>query len=243
MGTLISSGLHKRMFPAPALNFDLVRNLNSELAMYNISAKGEVINLIATKGYAKKWIVFSHGNASCIYQYQNYINKLHNELNVGCIFYNYPGYGLSSGSANPDSCVDSLAAVVKHLNQDLEVAVSDIILMAHSIGTGVTLEYAYKHTWQRPLVLISPFKSIFSLFLDSVPSSVGVYPSLMYISELECPVKIYHGYKDSLIPIVHGQALVQKMKNKSLVPVWLKEADHNNILELISSASLQDVVR
>jgi len=236
----------KQMFHPPILNNHLVTYVTNipEISSYMID--NDTISILKTpQGITKKWVIFSHGNAANIFQYYDYILKLHKELGVGCIFYDYPGYGLSTGHPTDKSCVKSLKKVVNHMVADYKIQLKDIILMGQSIGTGVVMEYAYKSVWKQPIILVSPYKSIITVATESsqsITQYIDKYPSLKYIQEMTCPIKIFHGTDDNIIPITHGMALHEAMLNDTFNPLWLNGVGHNDIIESIPNSALLEVI-
>jgi alpha-beta hydrolase superfamily lysophospholipase len=104
------------------------------------------------------------------------------------------------------------------------------------LGTGIVVDYAAKHEWLHPIILISPYKSIGTVVFDNPSSSIFVSPvdkfkTLDKLSELKCPVKIFHGKKDDVIDIKHAETIFENLPDQTLEPVWIQNADHNNILE------------
>jgi pimeloyl-ACP methyl ester carboxylesterase len=247
----IDNTLHQLMFMPPDINDNLVSKIQNDpnVILTSIDTKLSDIKIsylkFNVKSNTKKFIVFSHGNAATIFHYYDYAKKLCADLNVGGIFYDYPGYGLSSGIPTDSNCVWALAKVIEHMIVKMKIPIENIILIGQSIGTGVTMQYAYENAWPGPIILISPYKSIITVGTEissCITQYVDKYPSIKYIAELDCPVKIFHGTNDNIIPISHGQALATARKNKAFYPTWLLNIGHNDILENIKIEDLQAVI-
>lgn len=205
----------------------------------------------------KKYIIFSHGNGSDIADMHGYCSMLANQLQAGVLIYDYIGYGLSHDIdddgmpmvGRPDStlpteqgCYDSIEASINYLC-DLKINPADIYLVGHSLGTGITVDYVAKHNWQQPIILISPYKSICKVVLDSSCTSlIDKFTTQSKLDKVVCPVKIFHGINDTLINIKHGKELYNKLINKALEPVWFENTGHNDILEKITIEHYQTVV-
>lgn len=242
--------LHKQMFHPPLVNqnrIDKLKNIQ-DLILYQIpnTKSNDTIGLFRTPfSLSGKWIVFSHGNAATIFDYPNYALKLSNVFNIGCIFYDYPGYGLSTGNPTDFSCVETLDMVITHMVTDLKIQKHNIILIGQSIGTGVIMEYAHQQKWNHPMILISPYKSVITVATETsqcLTQYIDKFPSLKYIKEMKCPIKIFHGTDDTVIPITHGMDLFDAMPNKIFGAVWLDGVGHNNILESINFKHLAEVI-
>jgi pimeloyl-ACP methyl ester carboxylesterase len=182
----------------------------------------------------KKIIIFSHGNACDNFSMFNYLNMLANELGIIVCSYDYPQYGLSSGTLNEKECCKSLEMVIKYY-LDLNY---NITLVAQSIGTGILVDYISKNKWNNTIILISPYMSIPNIAIGSTSIDSCVsnnkYDSINKMKKIKCKVKIFHGEDDKLINIEHAYNLYELLPNKSIKPTWIKNCDHHNILEKIT---------
>lgn len=193
----------------------------------------------------KKWIVFSHGNVADIYKYYLYARHLASETGANCLFYDYPGYGMSDGTPTSTSCVNTLSDVINGMTTSMKISRDDIYLMGQSIGTGVVVKFAYDNNWKNPIILISPYESVLRIFPGFIPYITDIfdkYPSIEYVEKLDCPIKIFHGTSDSVIKISHSFALEKKMKNKTFSLTQLQNIGHNDILENINSIDIVNVL-
>lgn len=197
----------------------------------------------------KQALIYSHGNAENIFFVQPYLEYLAEQFNFITISYDYPGYGLSTGVANEQTCVESLKVTIDFVLTELDVGVQDIFLLGRSLGTGVIIDFAFKYDWRSPIILISPYKSVPRVLVDFpiLDKLVKKYrfQSIEKISELRCPIRIFHGLRDTVIPISHAVALYQKILHKSyvLTPVWIPDADHHNILVKMKPRDLLEVFK
>lgn len=217
----------------------------SRLPNHGYAWKGDcAISYVRFKGInSKKVILFSHGNASDVLAMYNYCEHLANTYGIDCVCYDYIGYGLSTkeGVVNPyeDGCYESIQIMVDHLKGHYD----KIYLMGQSLGTGICVDYASKNEWSTPIILISPYKSLVRVMMDSCMSS-GLdtsFNTYEKISNVTCPVKIIHGDADTLINISHGREIYDKINDKALDPIWVKNAGHNDILEYIKYHDLAPV--
>jgi pimeloyl-ACP methyl ester carboxylesterase len=185
-------------------------------------------------------LVFSHGNASDILSMLPWAEHVAFLSGRFVVLYDYEGYGLSSGSPSESGCYQSLAKVIDYLIKQFRVNKEQMLLMGESLGTGVVVHYAWENKWIKPIVLISPYKTIVSVAIDSfMHTPMDQFESISKISELQCPVKIYHGKKDQLIPVEHARALLSKLPQQYYIaPTYFKNADHDNILSFIHPMEL-----
>ena len=245
----IDNFMNNCMFMPPNVNLDIIPIIGSDphTNLNTIDNNDEKISFYSVNNNynTRKWIVFSHGNAATIFDYYYYAKRLSTVLSVNCIFYDYPGYGFSTGTPTEEACIETLEQIISHMMITMKIPMNDIILIGQSIGTGVTVSYAHKHHWLSPIILISPYKTIVSIITESssfITQYVDKFMSLKNIAEMDCPVKIFHGTKDNVIPISHGKALAAARKNKTFEPVWLDGIGHNDILDNISMKDLAEVI-
>ena len=135
--------------------------------------------------------------------------------------------------------------MISHMIKSMHIQKKNIILIGQSIGTGVAIEFAYKNKWSYPIILISPYKSIITVATEtttSITQWIDKYPSAYYVKYLDCPIKIFHGTSDEIIPISHGEEVFKNIKNKAFEPTWIKNVGHNNILENINNSDILKVI-
>lgn len=245
----IDDKMYSLMFMPPEVN-EYTRDRMAESGILKSIYDIKEFNTISFSQYRSrndnpKWIVFSHGNATDIFGAHEYAQRLHRTLNINCIFYDYPGYGLSIGNPNEKSCTSALESIILYLTNEMSVKRENITLIGQSIGTGIVVSYAHKHKWTNPIMLISPYKSIVRIVANtsySLTQYIDKFPTLKYVTEMDCPIKIFHGTDDRVIGVDHGKEIAGAMKNKTMNPVWLNNIGHNDILGVITESDYLEVV-
>jgi pimeloyl-ACP methyl ester carboxylesterase len=107
----------------------------------------------------------------------------------------------------------------------------------------IVVDYISKYKWTTPTILISPYKSICKVVLDSsLTRPIDKFRSLSKLSSVKCPIKIFHGEADEVINISHGKEIYKNLGNKTFDPVWLAGIGHNNILEAINNDDIIEVL-
>lgn len=246
----LESFINRQIFLPPNYPKKLFGSLDtfrSELVSYHTPC-GMKISAVVVKPelneYPEKYIIFSHGNGTTILDMFPYFKRLANTLNVGVVGYDYIGYGLSEDlEPTEERCYMSMEATIKYVVDKLEITVDKIYLVGQSLGTGVVVDYASKHHWTNPLILISPYKSICKVVLDSCcVAPIDKFQNLNKVQKITCPIKIFHGKDDKLINISHAIYLYRKLRNKSLKPVWFNKTGHNDILGEILPEHYREVL-
>jgi len=153
-------------------------------------------------------VVFFHGNGEIIDYLDDIIAGYHR---LGCSVFlpEYRGYGRSAGKPSEKAiCADAIR-FYDELIQRADVDKSRIVFSGRSLGGGVAAKLA---TQRKPaaLILQSTFKSV-----ASMAWRVGAPPFLVRhpfrtdraVAGLDVPMLIFHGTRDSIIPVRHGRKL------------------------------------
>ncbi|MCB1065177.1 MAG: alpha/beta hydrolase [Verrucomicrobiae bacterium] len=173
-------------------------------------------------------LLWTHGNAEDLGHLGPFF-EIFAEQNVGILAIDYPGYGLSEGKPTEPGCYRAVDLAFRHLTHDLGIAADRIVIVGQSVGSGPAVWLAEKHPEVRGLVLISPFLSAFRV-VTQIPLFPGDrFPNLHRMPEVTCPLLIFHGENDEVIPFTHGKKLfaLHPGPEKAFVP--LPAAGHNDL--------------
>jgi len=181
-----------------------------------------------------KAILFFHGNAGNISFRLYYIEKLY-ELGFSLLFFDYPGFGLSTGIPNEDSCIKCSQEFFKFLlNKNFKS--KDIIFYGESIGGSIAMSIANIYNIKY-LILQSTFTDIKEIikivttfniiFMDNIGFETLENLKLRYkINKLTKKMKtlVIHSNDDELIDTVHAQKLSQYSDK-----LYICSGSHSNI--------------
>jgi pimeloyl-ACP methyl ester carboxylesterase len=182
-------------------------------------------------------IVFSHGNACNIIQLAPELKELAEKTHMSVCAYEYPGY-LNDNPTKASKCCHNLREVIRWLKTAKGYQDSNLILMGHSIGTGPTVQVASEIPSLNRVVLVSPYKSLPKVFLDSALANVlfpwvNMFPIEKIISNVRCPIIFVHGKRDKLIHYHHTEDLYAKRLSESDEVHLIENGDHGNMLEKV----------
>jgi fermentation-respiration switch protein FrsA (DUF1100 family) len=171
-------------------------------------------------------ILYSHGNAedlgNCLYTLQ----ELHAK-GFSVFAYDYEGYGKSNGSPTEDHCYRDIESAYIYLTEKLKVPADKIILYGRSVGSGPSCWLAEKKP-VAGLILESPFVSAFRVLTVIPLVPFDKFNNISRISHINCPLLIFHGNRDIVVPFWHGKKLFEEaIEPKFFCPV--KKAGHNNV--------------
>lgn len=176
-------------------------------------------------------LLYSHGNAEDLAHSEALYEEFH-ASGLGVIAYDYPGYGLSTGTADEPSTQRAIMAVWKHLTAS-GIPPSSIVITGRSVGGGPSVWLA-SQTEPAGLILISPFKSTFTTAFD-LPFPLfprDRFPNLDRIRSFKRPLLVIHGEDDEVIPVSHGRELVDACASADKKFLGIPYARHNDLFEV-----------
>jgi fermentation-respiration switch protein FrsA (DUF1100 family) len=196
------------------------------------------LHLPARKGMPT--LLYSHGNAEDIVQSTIFYEELH-ARGLGVFAYDYPGYGLSTGTPNEDSCQRAILAAWNHLT-DGGVAPPSIIITGRSVGGGPSVWLASR-TKPAGLALISPFRSAFTA---AIPTPFSIFPgdrfpNLERIRGLDLPLLVIHGEDDRVIAVSHGRKLYDASPSQDKKLVLIPNAGHNDLYAVAGDEVIEEL--
>ncbi|MBI3408442.1 MAG: alpha/beta hydrolase [Planctomycetes bacterium] len=132
------------------------------------------------------------------------VKKWHQETGLSVLFFDYPGYGRSSGTPSETSCYQAAETAYNWLVDKQEIAPAEIVVVGRSLGTAVAVELASRRP-HRAIVLVSPFTSIPDVAQTRFPFLPAWlmrnrFDSLSRVGHCTGPTLIVHGTKDAKTP-------------------------------------------
>ncbi len=154
--------------------------------------------------HPKGVVLYFHGNAGSLRSWGT-VAESFVERGYDVLMPDYRGYGKSSGRIASEQMLHDDAAVayqylLPHYPED------QIVVYGRSIGSGIATYLAKSHR-PRMLILETPYfslKEIVRQHYPFVPGGQLKYPlrTDLWIGDVACPVYLFHGTSDDLIP--HG---------------------------------------
>ncbi|HEV8264059.1 MAG TPA: alpha/beta hydrolase [Gemmatimonadales bacterium] len=152
--------------------------------------------------------------------------------NAALLIVDYPGYGASGGRTTEPGLYEAGALAYEAVASRPEVDRQRIYVYGRSLGTAVATRTAADHP-VAGLILESPFTSardmaarhyrILPLFLVRLQLD-----NLTTIRRVRCPVLIFHGTGDRLVPIDMGRRVAQAAQERGPVEfVMIEGSGHN----------------
>jgi fermentation-respiration switch protein FrsA (DUF1100 family) len=164
-------------------------------------------------------VLYMHGNGENLSSCGGVLKRWRDELRMGAMGFDYPGYGHSTGTPSEESCYAAAQASFDWLVREKKVAPQDVVLIGQSLGCAMATELASR---QRCRMLLT--SSAFTSFPDVaqyryfwLPARYLVhlrFDNLAKMGNVKAPVFISHGINDHAIPISQGERLCAAVTNE-----------------------------
>ncbi|MGS2727704.1 alpha/beta hydrolase [Psychroserpens sp. BH13MA-6] len=192
------------------------------------------INAIHFKTQNPKGVIFYlHGNAGDLSRWGT-ITEFFVAKDYDVFVMDYRSYGKSTGPLNEQAFYDDAQFCYNYLLQHYSEA--DVTIYGRSLGTGIATYLASKNQ-PKQLILETPYYSILDVAKHRFPIfPVSVllkykFPSHQYIKNVTCPIAIFHGTADSVVPYSSAEKLHIVAPSESTKFITLEGGSHNNLVE------------
>lgn len=160
------------------------------------------------------WILLFHGNGATVRgrTIQGHIVSLR-QAGFSVLAPDYRGFGRSTGQPSEAGLYEDGTAAYRYLIDSLGVKAERVLLMGHSLGSGVAVELATRYS-AAALVLAGAYTSVPDRGQELYPwIPVGVvagerFANLEKMDKVKIPVLVAHAVGDDLIPFHHGERLL-----------------------------------
>lgn len=155
-------------------------------------------------------VMYFHGNAELI-DYQDSAPAGYHQVGCSVLLPEYRGYGRSGGEPSEEAILEDAIKFYDQLCARPDVDSSRIVFHGRSLGGGFATQLAMKRP-PAALILESTFTSVAEMaYSYGVPAFLAKNPlrTNRVLSYVRCPLLIFHGTQDTIIPIEHGRALHQ----------------------------------
>ncbi|MFK8029710.1 MAG: alpha/beta hydrolase [Gammaproteobacteria bacterium] len=159
-------------------------------------------------------LIYTHGNAAAAFWHIEHMTTLR-EAGFYVLLLEYPGYVGAPGKPSLRSIERSALEAYDSVTARAEIDATKVIAYGRSIGGGA----ATLITTQRPLAALaleSTFTSLSALVAEKrMPFFLlrDRFDNAKVVRELSIPVFLFHGSKDTIIPIHHSERLSELAKN------------------------------
>ncbi|WP_211316365.1 alpha/beta fold hydrolase [Niabella yanshanensis] len=198
------------------------------------SSDGALLNaLYFTVPDPKGAILYFHGNKGSLRRW-GVIASAFTKYGYNVLVMDYRGYGKSTGDMSELSLQNDARFFYKELQQQFPE--DQIIVYGRSLGTHFAALVASENKPQR-LILESPFTSIMDVAQARFPILPVKYflkfpfNSSQCIEKLSCPLTIFHGTADKVVPYRLGRQLFEQAAGTNKALITINAGAHNNLAE------------
>ena len=191
----------------------------------------------------KPVILFFHGNAGSM-NGRGYKARPFLDAGYGFLFGEYRGFGGNPGAPSEPGLVADSDAWLNFLTRTEAVPPERIVLFGESLGTGIAIRLAARHSDIAALILESPYTSMAALARRTYP----IFPvsllmrnrfdSMEWVGGVRAPTLILHGTNDAVVPYAMGQAVYDALQ----APKAFAKYPGGSHIDLFHRGGAQDIM-
>jgi len=183
-------------------------------------------------------ILYSHGNGEDLSTVRYKLRDFQ-QRGFAVIGYDYQGYGASTGKPSVKGTYRNIETVYRFLTESEKIPPEKIIVMGYSVGSGPSCWLA-SHFPVGGLILEAPFASIFQVVFPFANLPGDRFPNHKHIRQCQVPILIFHGEKDSVIPVRNSKKLFEAaLEPKKLI--LIPKAGHFDIEDHLGEQYWQEI--
>lgn len=201
---------------------------------YLTAKDGAKLNAVHIKQDSAKGVVlYFHGNSGNVSNLGHVANLL-TRKGYDAFLIDYRTYGKSTGALSEAALKKDAQLFYNHALTKYDE--DEVVLYGRSFGTGIAAGLAAANA-PRKLILESPFYSAVSLGKHRFPIlPVGWlsnyrFPSHEYLQEVTCPIYIFHGTEDTVIPYKYARQLFEAIPDGKEKKMFTIEGGEHNYLQ------------
>ena len=163
-------------------------------------------------------VIFAHGNGELIDFWPQELSRF-NEMGMGLLLVEYPGYGRSEGKPSEDSISETFLMAYDLISKRNDVDPERVILLGRSLGGGAVCAIAANRP-SAAMILMSSFTSVKAFAPRYLAPKFLVrdpFDNLSVVKSYPNPILIIHGNRDEVIPYSHGRKLYQAAKSAKMI--------------------------
>lgn len=210
------------------------------------TAENVSINAIHFKTENPKGVIlYFHGNAGDLSRW-GIVGEHFVSLNYDVLIMDYRTYGKSKGKLSEQGFYEDADYCYNYLLKSYSE--DDIIVYGRSLGTGIATYLSSKHH-PKQLILETPYYSILDVAKHRFPifpvKTLLKYefPSHEFIKTVNCPITMFHGTEDTVIPYRSAYKLKSVAPQNITRFITIEGGGHNNLISFeLYKEGIKDVL-
>lgn len=187
-------------------------------------------------GNAKNYVVFLHGMAQNITNYQPLYKSILNQ-DIGVWAIEYRSYGVNKTTRISENKLRSdIEKGYQHLLKTKNIKPENVIIIGHSMGGALAANFATKHKDIKSLILISPLYNAANLgkkFMEHPRLGEGIPKRLISLTNKIKPLKWLYSLRFST---------VNKLKNIK-TPTYILQSKNDSVTPIVPARLLAKTAR
>jgi hypothetical protein len=192
-------------------------------------------------------LLYFYGNGTCMAASRQIFNEFR-WLGYDVIMPDYPGYGLSAGKPTEAGCYAAADAAYDYLLTRHDIDSKRIVAAGWSLGAAIAIDLASR----RPvagLITFSAFTNINAIgnkMAPGIPAQLiplvlnSRFENLEKIPLVRCPILLFHGNVDTLVPPQMEDSLAAAAITKT-TKLRIPRAGHNDVFSTGGATLFQQV--
>lgn len=193
---------------------------------------GQIHGLLLRSAHSRGLIFYLHGNTGSIRRWRFMAEEVSTYGFDVCIM-DYRSYGKSKGKRRESWMHEDVKQVYEHFKS--AYSGQAVIVYGRSLGTGFAVRLAAVSEADA-LVLETPFYNMLDVanhYFPFLPMTFLLrfrFRSDFWINKVKCPVILFHGTKDRIVPYRSALKLFHKVQSKESVSmITIPGGRHNNL--------------
>ena len=181
----------------------------------------------------KGLILYFHGNSQSLVRWGQVV-QYHHSLGYEVLIMDYRGYGKSRGKRSLKTLLSDALLWYDQATQSFPE--NQITVYGRSIGTGPASYVAGQNKPLR-LILETPYYDMQSLvqrYYPIFPMGLALrfkFKNHEYVKGADCPVYIFHGTEDEMVPYAHAYRLYQNIERGKASMITIPGGEHKNLVD------------
>ncbi len=225
----------KLIFLPTKLPLDYVYNFEHSFEEFFVeTGDGARLNAIHFKTENPKGVIlYFHGNAGDLSRW-GVITSYFTQFDYDVVVMDYRTYGKSNGKLSEKALLTDAQLFYNYLLKKFQE--DEIIVYGRSLGTNLAVFVASANN-PKGLILETPFYSMEDVAKSRFPILPVKYllkykfKTHNYIGDVNCPITIFHGTDDAVVPIESCKKLTAIIPAEQLDFVVIPRGNHNNLME------------